>query len=111
MKYYVEKSLSQFDFWGNAEDFVLGLTDNELDAIEAYLETGDREYSETEINDLFSFEQDFIHEILGHDKCEIIPEKDGFVIYVNDEREEDGKVYHTWAEANEYANENYVWII
>lgn len=73
MKIYVENSLSNFDFWSGAKDTVKYLTDAELDTIEAILED---EYpdgmSETQINDLFWFEEDWIAEMLGYEDFEAI---------------------------------------
>lgn len=61
MKIYKEESLSNFEFWSGAKSFAERLSDDEFDIIEAFLET---EYpdgmSETEINDFFWFEDEFI---------------------------------------------------
>lgn len=74
MKIYKEESLSNFEFWSGAKDFASKLTDNEFDTIEAFLET---EYpdgmDETQINDLFWFESEWIcSDILGVDYNEIM---------------------------------------
>lgn len=74
MKIYKEESLSNFEFWSGAKDFASKLTENEFDAIEAFLET---EYpdgmDETQINDLFWFEPEYIcNDILGFDYDEIM---------------------------------------
>lgn len=67
MKMYSEKSLRDFDFWSGAEDTVKYLTGEQLDLIEDILEI---EYpdgmDETEINDLFWFEDDMIANWLGY---------------------------------------------
>lgn len=63
-----EVSLSDFDFWGGAKDTVKYLTDDDFDLIESMLIS---EYpdgmTETEINDMFWFEEDFIANMLGYD--------------------------------------------
>ena len=66
MKITTEKSLSDFDFWSGAEDRVKYLTDEELDTIEQELEELYPEgMEETQLNDLFWFDFDFIAEIIG----------------------------------------------
>lgn len=74
MKIYKEESLSNFEFLSGAKDFANKLTDNEFDAIEAFLET---EYpdgmDETQINDLFWFESEWIcSDILGIEYEEVL---------------------------------------
>lgn len=63
MKIYSEISLSEFRFWSGAKEFAAQLTEEQFDMVEYVLED---EYpdglSETEINDLFWFEQDMIRE-------------------------------------------------
>lgn len=67
MKIYVETSLTDFDFWSGAKDTVKYLTDDDLEIIESSLEDAYPDgMSETEINDLFWFDDDFIAEILGY---------------------------------------------
>lgn len=67
MKIYEEKSLNDFEFWSGAKDRVKYLTDDDLEQIEDFLNT---EYpygiSDTELNDIFWFEDDFIAEVLGY---------------------------------------------
>lgn len=71
MRYYVEQSLSSFEFWGGARDTAQALTMSQLEQIEAILEDcGD--LSETDINDLFWFEPDRIAEWLGYDDFEAL---------------------------------------
>lgn len=62
-----EVTLQQFDFWGGAADFAHQLTSQELDIIEETLEEMFQSDipSETEVNDIFWFEQDGIAELLG----------------------------------------------
>lgn len=66
MKIYSETNLRNFEFWSGAKDFAANLSCEQLDEVEAILE---EEYpdgiTDTEINDLFWFEQDTIREWLG----------------------------------------------
>ena len=74
MKYYVEDSLSNFEFWSGAKDRAALLTDDEFDTIEAIMEeiAGDEGWSDTEINDFFWFEFDTIAEWLGYEDEEAL---------------------------------------
>lgn len=65
MRYYVEQSLIDFDFWGGAYDNARALTKKQLEKVETILEDYNI-LSETEINDLFWFEPDCIAEWLGY---------------------------------------------
>jgi hypothetical protein len=77
MKIYTENSLSNFEFWSGAVDRVKYLTDDELDTIEAILEdTYPEGMDETQINDLFWFEEDWIAEMLGYEDFEAIMRRD-----------------------------------
>lgn len=83
MKIYEEKSLSNFEFWSGARDRVKYLTDSELDQIEAILEDAYPDGMEdTQINDLFWFDEDWIAEMLGYNNFEEIMHRD-------DEEDED----------------------
>lgn len=59
--------LKNFKFWAGAGDFADLLTLDELEQIEFNLEDlfHDKTPSETDINDLFWFEEDFICEMIG----------------------------------------------
>ena len=73
MKIYTENSLRNFEFWSGAKDTVKYLTDEELDQIETILEELYPEgLDETELNDLFWFEDDIIAEWLGYNDFEEI---------------------------------------
>jgi hypothetical protein len=73
MKIYAEESLRNFEFWSGAKDTVKYLTDDELDTIETILEEAYPEgMSETQINDIFWFEDDWIAETLGYNDFEEI---------------------------------------
>ena len=68
MKIYQDIDLTNFEFWSGAKDNAEMLTDDELYQIQAILED---EYpdgmDETELNDIFWFEDDFIAQCLGYD--------------------------------------------
>lgn len=67
MKIYTEQSLRNFEGWNGAIDTLENLTEEQLDIIEEMLEdTYPEGMSETEINDLFWFETDYIAELLGY---------------------------------------------
>lgn len=71
MKIYNETSLSNFEFWSGAKDRVKYLTDSDFDIIEnAFKELYPDGMSDTEINDIFWFEEDLIAEMLGYDDFE-----------------------------------------
>lgn len=72
MTYKVEKQLRYFEFWGGARDTVALLSYPELDLIESILEDAfyDMMPTETDINDIFWFDTDFIAEILGYEDFE-----------------------------------------
>ena len=78
MKVYREISLSEFEFWAGAKDTVKYLTDDELEQIEQILkEIYPEGLSETDINDLFWFEDELIAEWLGYESFEeILMERD-----------------------------------
>lgn len=77
MKIYTENSLRDFEFWSGAKDTVKYLTDDELDTIEAILEDIYPDgMSETQINDIFWFEDNWIAEMLGYESFEAIMHRD-----------------------------------
>lgn len=69
MKYYVEESLSNFEFWGGGKDRAKLLTEDQFDAVEQMLEeiAPEEGWSDTAINDMFWFEYDFIARMLGYE--------------------------------------------
>ena len=68
-----ETKLRNFEFWAGAEDTAKYLTLEELDTIESHLEELYPEgMTETELNDLFWFDDDFIAELLGYNDFEEI---------------------------------------
>ena len=76
MKIYKETSLRDFEFWSGAKYTAEVLTDEQLDHVESCIEeTAPKEgYSDTDINDIFWFERDWIAEILGFDSWEALEE-------------------------------------
>lgn len=79
MKIYTEKNLRDFEFWSGAKDRAGYLTGDDLDIIESELEI---EYpdgmSDTEINDIFWFEEDYLAQILGYDSFEdLVNDREG----------------------------------
>jgi hypothetical protein len=77
MKLYKDESISSFEFWIGAKDTAKYLTEDELNTIESILE---EQYpdgmSETELNDLFWFEDDTLAEWLGYPDFEAIMNRD-----------------------------------
>lgn len=69
MKYYVEDSLSNFNFWSGGKDRADLLTSEQLDTVEQMMEEIEpvEGWSDTAINDFFWFEFDTICEWLGYD--------------------------------------------
>lgn len=74
MTYIVEQSLRDFEFWSGAKQTVDYLSLNDLDTIEDILESDRNTYSDTDINDLFWFEDDLIAEWLGYRNFEELME-------------------------------------
>jgi hypothetical protein len=73
VKVYRETNLTDFDFWSGALDRVKYLTDDELIQMSDILcELNPDGMTETEINDIFWFEEDWIAEMLGFNSFEEI---------------------------------------
>ena len=60
-----EISLQEFEFWSGAKTFAEKLTTEELDTIESFLEDMNAMLTETQLNDFFWFDSDYIAELLG----------------------------------------------
>ena len=76
MKIYEEKRLRDFEFWSGAVETVKYLTDEELNIIEDILEDiNPNGMEDTEVNDLFWFDDDMIAEWLGFDSFDEIMKK------------------------------------
>ena len=66
MKVYKEMNLRDFKFWSGAKSNAETLTDEQLDMVEAILEDAFPDGMDaTQINDIFWFDFDTIHEWLG----------------------------------------------
>ena len=77
MKIYEEKNLRDFEFWSGAKDTAKYLTDEELDTIESMFEDLYPDGMEdTQINDIFWFEDDWIAEMLGYSDFEELMHRD-----------------------------------
>jgi hypothetical protein len=77
MKIYSETSLSSFEFWSGAKDKAAYLTDQEMDQIESILEDAYPDgMTDTQLNDLFWFDDDTIAEWLGYSSFEEIMFRD-----------------------------------
>lgn len=65
MKITSEKSLFNFDFWSGAETTANKLTNKKFNIIESQLEDCYPDgIDETQLNDIFWFEQDFVAQML-----------------------------------------------
>ena len=65
MKIYQEKSLSRFEFWGNAKNHADGLTDSDFNTLEAVLENLYPDgINEVTLNDILAFDFDWVCEVL-----------------------------------------------
>ena len=68
MRYYVEEQLYNFQFWGGAKENANLLTLQELEQIEFELSDIYPEgLEDTQINDIFWFDFDFIAQLLGYE--------------------------------------------
>ena len=68
MHYYVEEQLYNFQFWGGAKENANLLTLQELEQIEFELSDIYPEgLEDTQINDIFWFDFDFIAQLLGYE--------------------------------------------
>lgn len=77
MRIYKEIPLHEFNFWAGARDRVKYLSREDLELIEQILEEIYPEgLSETDINDLFWFDENLIAEWLGYESFEEIMERD-----------------------------------
>lgn len=67
MKYTVETSLSNFEFWSGAKDRAELLTSEELDQLDDLLpDVLGEDVTDTAINDLFWFDFETVCELLGY---------------------------------------------
>ena len=75
MKIYTETALKDFEFWSGAKQTAQYLTDDDFDIIENILDEECENYSDTDINDIFWFEKDWIAEMLGYVDFDDLMEK------------------------------------
>lgn len=70
MIYKVEEDLKHFRFWGQAQTVAQEFTDEQLDQLENILaDMGWDDYpTDTQINDLFAYDSDYLKELLGWKK-------------------------------------------
>lgn len=74
---YQEISLADFPFWGTAESHVKYINDKDFEIIEQELEYEHKTQmgiDKTNLNDLFSYYEDYIANILGYDDFEQLKE-------------------------------------
>ena len=67
MIYKVEEDLRHFKFWGQAQDVAREFTDDQLDQLEDLISEMycDDYPTDTQINDLFAYDSDYLKELLG----------------------------------------------
>ena len=66
MKIYEEKSIKDFEFWAGAREFANRLNDDEWDILELYVtEMYPDGISNTDLNDLFWFDNETLLEVIG----------------------------------------------
>lgn len=70
MIYQVEESLKYFKFWGQAQDVAREFTEAQLDQLEDLISEMycDDYPTDTQINDLFAYDSDYLKELLGWKK-------------------------------------------
>lgn len=70
MIYKVEESLKHFEFWGQARDVAREFTDEQLEQLEDLISDMfcDDYPTDTQINDLFAYDSDYLKELLGWKK-------------------------------------------
>ena len=74
MKIYTEDSIHNFNFWSGGRDTADDLTWDEMDIIEANLESMFEEIEDTTLNDIFWFERDMIAGWLGYEDYDALME-------------------------------------
>lgn len=77
MTIHTETALHNFEFWSGAADRANMLTPSQLDAIEAELEQIYPDgMTETELNDLFWFDFDFVCSLIGTSEAAVFGEEE-----------------------------------
>jgi len=70
MRYIVEEDLSRFPFWGQAKDVANNFSDDEMSKLDDLISEMfcDEDPTDTQINDLFAYDSDYLKELLGYKK-------------------------------------------
>lgn len=70
MRYIVEEDLSGFPFWGQAKDVANNFSDEEMSKLDDLISEMfcDEDPTDTQINDLFAYDSDYLKELLGYKK-------------------------------------------
>lgn len=77
MTIHSETALRNFEFWSGAKDRADMLTSSQLDAIETELEQIYPDgMTETELNDLFWFDFDFVCSLIGTSEAAVFGEEE-----------------------------------
>lgn len=77
MTIHSETALHNFEFWSGAKERADMLTSSQLDAIETELEQLYPDgMTETELNDLFWFDFDFVCSLIGTSEAAVFGEED-----------------------------------
>lgn len=85
MKVYEEMRLFDFTFWGGAYYHAREIAEEDFDRIEEILEELFPDgISDTKINDIFWFEEDFLAECLGYNSWEQFLEDRVNIAFYND---------------------------
>ena len=71
-----ELDLTQFEFWGGAAETAKYLTYSELEELNGFFNDMYETLTETEVNDIFWFEDDMLARYLGYDNFEALMERD-----------------------------------
>lgn len=78
MTIHTETALRNFEFWSGAKERADMLTSSQLDAIETELEQLYPDgIGETELNDLFWFDFDFVCSLIGTSEAAVFGEEEG----------------------------------
>ena len=73
-----EESLSNFDFWSSAADNAEVFTFEQMDELENILSNEHPDgMDETELNDLFRYEEDYLAQLLGFDDFDALKKANG----------------------------------
>lgn len=73
-----EESLSNFDFWGSAADNAAVLTMEQMDELEDILTNEHPNgMDETELNDLFRYDEDYLAQLLDFDDFDALKRANG----------------------------------